>query len=194
MIATMDDVKLMLAIATDADDDFIDQLQVAADAFVEGFCGRTFTGGTFTEYHPGGGRMVFLANFPVATITSVKVDAEGAFGPETLRAADTYTVLADRGVIAARGNSFGGAGDGLAAVQVVYSTVADAVPPPVSRAYTELIGLWYRQAKTADHLGQLNLISQNEDGVETTYANGANGFRVPATVLQLLALYRVPPM
>lgn len=190
-IATTDAVKMALGIDIDADDEFIGELQTAADAFISGHCGRAFTGGTFTEYHPAGGRTLFLANYPVTAVTSVKVDAAGTFGADSLRTADTYAVLADRGVIAARGGAFGSAGDGPTAVQVVYTTATGAVPPPVSRAYAELIGVWYRQAKTADHLGQLNLVSRNESGVETAYSNG---FEVPPTVTQMLALYRTPAM
>ncbi|QEL14728.1 phage head-tail connector protein [Limnoglobus roseus] len=193
-IDTRSNVKMMLGITTDDDDDFLDRLMGAADAFIVSHCGRSFTGGAFTEYHPAGGRVLFLANFPISTVTGVKVDPSGAFGAETLLGADAYALLADRGVLTARGGAFGGSGDGPVAVQVVYETATDAVPLPVSRAYAELVGIWYRQAKTAAHLGQLNLISQEEGGMETTYASGANGFRVPATVLQLLELYRVPPM
>ena len=38
-------------------------LQGAADSFVETYCGRIFTGGDFTEDHPGGSRALFLKNF-----------------------------------------------------------------------------------------------------------------------------------
>lgn len=191
-IDTLSNVKLMLNIATSDDDALLARIQWAADAFIEGHCGRTFAGGTFTEYHASGGRALFLTNYPVAAVTSVKVDASGAFGADTLRGTDTYIVLADRGVIASRCGPFGRSGGIPNAVQVVYTTAEDAVPPPISRAYAELIGLWYRQAKTTDHLNQLNLIAQGEDSVETTYADGSRGFRVPEAVLQMLQLYRAP--
>ena len=35
---------------------------------------------------------MFLRNFPVASVTTLKVDATRAFGSDTVRSADTYVV------------------------------------------------------------------------------------------------------
>lgn len=185
---TIANVKDVLGIATGDDDDLIEQLQTMADTFVEQHCGRSFVGGTFTEYHAAGQRLLFLANYPVTEVTSVKVDPAGDFGAETLRDPDSYALFADRGVIQSRDGMFGSPAPN--AVQVVYETAEDAVPPAVARAYAELVGFWYRQVKTNVELGQLNVLSRDEGGIETRYAS--MNAKVPATILQALAMYRVP--
>ena len=158
---TMANVKGVLGIATNDDDDLIEQLQTMADTYVEHHCGRSFVGGTFTEYHAAGQRMLFLANYPVSAVTSVKVDPAGDFGAGTLRDPDSYALFADRGVIQSRDGTFGSPAPN--AVEVVYATAANAVPPPVARAYAELIGHWYRQVKTSVELGQLNVLSRDDN-------------------------------
>ena len=73
-IDTLANVKQALAVTGTADDALLGQLQAAADSFIETFCGRTFAGGTFTEYHPGGAKVLFLTSYPVASVTSVRVE------------------------------------------------------------------------------------------------------------------------
>lgn len=187
-IESTEHVKELLGISTNDDDELLEQLQTMADEFINSHCGRDFRGGTFTELHPAGVRMIFLTNYPVTAVTSVKVDPDGNFGSESLRDPQSYVLYPDRGVIAARRGSFGM--PAMNGVQVVYSTAENAVPPPVARAYAELIGFWYRQTKTAVQLGQINLLSRNDGGVESRYAV-PNG-KVPAGILQSLALYRMP--
>jgi uncharacterized phiE125 gp8 family phage protein len=200
-IDTLADVKLTLGITGSADDALLGELQLAADAFIDMHCGRVFTGGTFTEYHPGGSRLAFLQNYPVAAVTSVKVDPAGGFGPETVRDPATYTVLIDRGVVMSKDGSFVPARPGFRvaaddfprAVQVIYSTATGAVPAAVSRAYAELIGHWYRQTKTHAALNHQDLIQQTNGTTVTEYPWGlSGGFGVPKGVLQLLEVYRVP--
>ena len=70
---TLGNVKQALAVTGTTDDALLTQLQAAADAFIETHCGRTFTGGTFTEYHPGGSRQIFLQNYPVTAVTSPRL-------------------------------------------------------------------------------------------------------------------------
>src|SRR5262245_38083242 len=95
----LSDVKTHLGITTSADDALLTQLQASADDFVEQYCQRSFAGGSFTEDHAGGGSTLFLRNYPVTSITSVKVDTNRAFGPETVLDPTRYYVYADRGVI-----------------------------------------------------------------------------------------------
>jgi uncharacterized phiE125 gp8 family phage protein len=182
------DVKQALGVTGTDDDDLLEQLQEMADIYIERHCGRNFLGGSFTEYHAAGQRLLFLTNYPVAEVTSVKVDPDGDFGAETLRDPDSYSLHADRGVIQSQSGTFGSPAPN--AVQVVYETAEDAVPPPVARAYIDLIGHWYRQVKTNVELGQLNVLSRNESDIETRYA--AANATVPAAIVQTLALYRVP--
>jgi hypothetical protein len=198
---TLTNVKNALDITGTDDDELLGQLQQAADDFIDAYCGRDFTGGTFTEYHPGGGRVVFLRNYPVLAVLSLKVDPAGEFGPETLRQPASYVVHPDRGVIVSKEGSFVPARPGFRvaaddfpqAVQIIYSTATDAVPAAVSRAYVELIGHWYRQAKTHADLGHRNLLQQTDGTTVTQYPWGqSGGFRLPPGVRELLAPYRVP--
>jgi uncharacterized phiE125 gp8 family phage protein len=185
-LRTLEQVKTQLLISTTADDELLTQLQATAEAWIGTRTGRSFVGGTFTELHDGG-RFVFLANFPVTSVTSVKVDRAGVFDDASLIPASAYAVIADRGVLVSR--MLGGPG-WTNAVQVVYAT--NAVPDDVSRAYVELIAHWYRLAKTSEHLGGLNVLSKAEATGETRYLSpNAN---IPTSVLRLLEPYRVPRM
>lgn len=192
-IGTLDCVKLMLGVAGTADDDLLNALRDAADEYIPRFCGRGFCGGAFTEDHPGG-RTLFLRNFPVASVTSVKADPLRAFGPETAVDPSRYYVHADRGVIEGVGAALGP--DGVpGAVRVAYSVATGEVPAAVCRAYAELIGHWFRQAKTAAALGQKNITATVADSGATQAAypwGQSGGFKVPDGVLDLLRPYRVP--
>ena len=62
------------------------RLMDGADGFITQHTGRDFTGGTLTELHAAGRGVLFLRNFPVTSVTSVKVDPARQFGSETVRA------------------------------------------------------------------------------------------------------------
>lgn len=188
---TLANVKLSLGIAGSGDDGLLELLQDAADDFVARHCGRQFAGGTFTEFHAGG-RLVFLREFPVTAVTSVRVDGAREFGTETELDADRYVVHADRGVVESLGGPFAGSRS-PGTVRVVYTTATGQVPAAVQRAYAELIGHWYRQSKTHAALGHLDVLSTVEDPLQTNYPAGLSaGFPLPPGVLQVLGLYRDP--
>lgn len=198
MLDTIENVKLNLEIDSEGDDALLESLAAAADAFITDYCGRDFTGGSFSEDHPGGGRYIFLRNFPVDSLMEVNVDPNRTFTPATVLDAARYTLHADRGVLEALGGPFipgRGAGDAFPnAVRVSYSTPEDAVPKAIQRAFAELIGHWFRQAKTHAAAGQQNLLQRTEDPAVLEYPWGqSGGFRLPAGVQQILNLYRVPP-
>lgn len=194
---TLSNVKVSLAIAGTGDDALIAQLQAAADSFLETVCGRNFTGGTFAEDHPGGGHLLFLKNYPVTALGSLKVDATREFAADSLIPATRYVVHADRGVVELLDGTYVptlpgwkmGAGAFPGAVRVIYTTATGAVPAAVLQAYADLVGHWYRQAKTHAATGQLNL-GQSGD---TIYPWGqSSGFKIPEGVLALLRPFRLP--
>ena len=196
-IALLSDVKIALAVSGSGDDALLAELQTAADSFVETFCGRSFSGGTFIEDHPGGGRLLFLANFPVAGVSSLKVDATRVFASDSLIPASAYVVHANRGVIELLDGTFVptlpgwnvGADAFPGAVRVVYTTATGAVPAAIARAYADLIGHWYRQAKTHAATGQLNV----GESAGVTYPWGqSTGMRIPESALALLRPFRNP--
>ncbi|MBY0514116.1 MAG: hypothetical protein K2P78_09425 [Gemmataceae bacterium] len=191
-IDTLASVKAALLVATTDDDTVLTRLADAAESFIAQHTGRAFAGGTFTETHPAGGRLLFLANFPVATVTDVRVDATRTFGGGTVRDATTYVLHAARGVIESLTGPFL-PGGGPEAVQVTYTTATGAVPAAVKEALTQLVGHWYREAKTHADTAFRNLTELTSGTDTKTYPWGeAAGFRVPPVVLQLLAQFRVP--
>ena len=163
-----------------ADAALIAELTAAATAFVAGFCGRDFAGGAFTETHPAAARRVFLRNYPVVAVTAVTA------GGQTLDPAD-YLVHADRGVVAIP--------DGPPGVIVVtYTTATDAVPPAAKVAAQELVAHWFRQVKTGQATGQLNVLAvTGSGGAGTQYPwSQSAGARLPPAVAQLLQALRSP--
>jgi uncharacterized phiE125 gp8 family phage protein len=191
---TLANIKLGIKLSGSTDDDLLTRLMSAAESFVEQHTRRAFAGGSFTELHPAGSDKLFLANGPVATVTSLKVDPDRAFGADTARAADTYVVLADRGVIVSRTGRFLPEPDVWpGAVQIAYTTATSAVPAAVKEAFGQLVGHWYRQVKTHADLGY-EMLTENTSGTDTkTYSwSLTGGLKVPPTVLQLLEPFRVP--
>jgi uncharacterized phiE125 gp8 family phage protein len=192
---TLSNVKTELMITTAADDATLNLLLGAAESFVEQYTRRSFAGGTFTETHPAGGKFLFLANYPVAAVTTLRVDPNRAFGPETARAAAEYVVLADRGVVASRTGPFLAPQlDGWpGAVQITYTTPTSQVPAAVKEAYTQLVGHWYRQVKTNADLG-FKMLTEDTNGTTTKTFSWSltSGLTIPSGVLQLLEPFRVP--
>jgi len=198
MLDTLTNVKAAMLVSGTGDDTLLNRLMDGADAYITGITGRDFAGGTFTETHPAGRSVLFLRNYPVTSVTSVKVDASRQFGSDTVRASDTYVLHADRGLIESLTGSFltprsGIRDDWPAAVQVVYATATSAVPNPVKEAFSQLVGHWYRQAKTfANQEYQMLLERTSGTDVKVWSWSLASGLKIPPGVLQLLAPYRVP--
>lgn len=199
MIDTLANVKTALAVSGTDDDALLTRLLDTAESYIAAHTGRRFDGGTFTETHPGSTPVLFLQNYPVTAVGSVRVDAHRQFGLETVLDPSGYVLHADRGVVAATGGPFlrprGGrwATDWPGTVQVTYSTATGAVPGAVREAFAQLIGQWYRLAKTnADLAGVLLTEKTDATGTKTYPWALAGGLRVPAAVLQILAPFRVP--
>lgn len=195
---TLANVKTALLISGTTDDAVLTRLLDVADGFVAAHTGRDFAGGTFTETHPAGGSLVFLRNYPVTSVTSLKVDSARQFGAETVWASDRYVVHSDRGVIESVCGPFlwprgGRRDDWPAAVQVVYATATGAVPAAVKEAFCQLVGHWYRLAKTAaDQDYQMLLTRVDGSGEKDWPWSLAAGEPLPPAVRELLAPYRVP--
>ncbi|CAN5539206.1 hypothetical protein BH11PLA2_BH11PLA2_16590 [soil metagenome] len=194
---TLANVKLQLNVSKTEDDALLAALQAAADDYVNSYCGRSFTGGTFTEDHPGASRLLFLAQFPLASVTSLSVDSRRQFAGSTVWSNDRYVVYEGRGVIESlEGPFLPGSAERKKAdanpktVRVIYTTAEDAVPDALKRAYAELIGHWYRQTLTWTATEQQNLIVKADT---TQYPwQQSNGFKLPPGVKMILDLYRVP--
>lgn len=198
-LETLANVKASLLISGGDDDPLLTRLLDAAEDFIVAHTGRDFAGGTFTETHAAGRSLVVLRNFPVVTVVSLKVDATRQFGPETVRPVETFLVHAARGVIESPAGPFlpprpGRRDDWPGAVQVVYTTPEGAVPPAIRQACVELVGHWYRIAKTAEGQDQQMLVLRADaDGSQRQWSWGlTRGLPLPLGVLELLAPYRGP--
>ena len=198
MIDTLANVKTALLISDSTDDTLLNQLMTGADAYIASITGRDFAGGTYTELFAAGQSTLFLANYPVTSVTSVKVDASRQFGSDTVLDASAYVLHADRGLIESLTGPFlpprGGVRDDWpAAVQVVYATATSAVPAQVSEAFSQIVGHWYRQAKTFADQDYLMLLQQTSGTDTKQWSWGlTTGLTLPAGVMELLAPYRVP--
>jgi hypothetical protein len=187
---TLSNVKSRQGIATSADDALLDLLRDSADAFIAEFCGRDFEAGTFTEYHQGEVNVVPLRNYPVSSVTSVNADRLGVFGSTTLVPATDYIVDSTRGLIYKRRGLFIIGGMAPRAVQVVYVTSA-AVPNDVKEAYAELVGHWYRHAKTQIAAQHQNITVQKIGATTAIFAKDQiAGLSLPPDVTRLLTPYR----
>jgi hypothetical protein len=202
-IDTLSNVKARLGITSSSDDTLLGLLQDSADAFISNSCQRDFTGGTFTEYHPGNSEFVIVKNYPITTVTSVKVDASHGFSAETLMSSDQYVVHSDRGVIQSLFGPFlpkriqGLVNSniqiwtrGPRTVQVVY-TSSTTVPKDIQEAYARLIGAWYRTVKTEVAANFQEVRQQKFGDTFVIYGTPGNG-AIPIEVERLLAAYRVP--
>ena len=200
---TLANVKTRLGISGSGDDTLLGLLQNSADKFIENWCDRNFEGGTFTEYHPGGSEFVHLRNFPVTSVTSVKLDPNYVFGSDTLVSSSSYVTHTDWGVIQSLAGPFlPRSREGLVnseiriwtrgprVVQVVYATATSAVPNDVKEAYARLIGSWYRRVKTESSVSFIDLRAQDFGDMSVSYAGTPEG--LPDDVLHLLAPYRAP--
>ena len=197
---TLANAKSVLLVGGSGDDTMLAQLLDAADSFIEKYTGRSFAGGTFTETHPAGGPMLFLRNFPVASVTSLKVDADRAFGSGTERDTATYAIHADRGVVESRTGPFltpyrKGWADWPESVKVVYTTATGSVPAAVKQAFSDLVGHWYRLAKTSLDANFLMLTESINGTTSKGYSwSLTRGLAIPPGVLKLLEPYRIPAM
>jgi len=201
LIDSPDTLKLHLGVTGTTDDDLLDDLLAQASSLIEELCGRSFEGGSFTEDHPGGGRIAFLKNYPVTAVTEVKVDSTRQFGSTTVLNENEYYVHLETGLVESLGRPFVSPRPGWAVkpyefpgtVRVTYSAPTSSVPPAVQRATVELVGHWYRQTKTHVATDQQNLLQTTDGTTVTQYPWGqSGGFRLPTSVLQLLQPYRVP--
>lgn len=198
MLTTLADIKTALMVSGTTDDALLDRLLAGADAYIAAHTGREFAGGTFTELHPGARDVLFLANFPVTGVTSLRADPARAFGAETERPADSFVLHAARGVIESLTGPFvtpRAFGDEVpSAVRVVYATAA-SVPPAVKEACAQLVAHWYRQAKTFTEQQYQMLLERVSGTDQKAWPWGlVNGLRLPPAVPQLLAPFRVPPL
>ena len=92
-LTTTAKVKSYLGVTSTTYDTLLADLITSISAQVETFCGRQFSRGTFTEYYDTNGETkIFLPNYPVVSVTSVKYQ-NGAWGNITWTTLPTSSYL-----------------------------------------------------------------------------------------------------
>ena len=200
-MTTFEDLKMQLPGVGSGDDGLLAELQSAADHFIETYCDRAFTGGSFVETHPAGAKAIFVKNFPILNVTSVRIDRDRTFDPDTEIPANLYVVNRARGVVTCLSGPFLVSRAGRATrpddfpdmLEIRYTTPADDIPLSVKRAGVELVSHWYRAAKTSAGANYRNLLAARDGELEAAYPwRQSGGFQIPDSVLDLLQSYRVP--
>ncbi len=101
-LTTKEKVKAYLGLSGSTHDNLIDELIKNASASIERFCNRSFEEDEYTEYFDttAGHHKLFLRNYPVASLTSVKYRSGtwGAITWESLNVNDY--ILNDNGKVA----------------------------------------------------------------------------------------------
>ncbi|MCS7270167.1 MAG: phage head-tail connector protein [Gemmataceae bacterium] len=201
MFETLATVKQVLGITGTESDVLLERLMAGAGEWITEYTGRNWHGGTFTEVHSAGQALLFLRNFPVESLISLKVDAQRQFGPYTERPVTSFVLHRERGVVESVDGPFlppgeGAGGDWPGAVQVVYTTPEGTMPVAVREAFVQLVGYWYRLARTAQAQSHELLLSQQSGTELKTWSwTSATGLpRVPAGIRQLLQPFRCPPV
>ena len=126
------------------------------------------------------------------------LNPDRVFGSDTERDASTYVIHAERGVIESLNGPFlqpyrKGSNDWPESVKVVYTTATGSVPVAVKQANSDLVGHWYRLAKTNSDANFLMLTELTSSGDTKGYSwSLTRGLTIPPGVLELLASFRVP--
>lgn len=120
---------------------FAEELINQASALAEGIADRNLVAREVTEIHDGpGGNALLLKQWPIVSVSSVHIDGERAWGPETEISA--YYYEGGSGVL----YYDGGFGKQRQSVRVVYTGGLSEVPSDLKEAAVELVSwLWTRQ-------------------------------------------------
>ena len=175
-LTTLANVKEWLGIppATTTNDALLTRMIGAASDYIQTWLNRTFAIGPYSEVRDGsGGDRFMFGNYPVSTVSSVKVDwlsvpaSPGNGMPGYVFDGTTLTLLGGYRFSRAKSN-----------VQVDYTAGFATTPKEVEQACIELVGLRYREM---DRIGMVSKTLAGEtitftqkdfsDSIETTLTN-----------------------
>ena len=139
-LTTLANVKTWLGITSSDDDALLTSLIGSASAFIEEWCGCSFSVVSESIKRDGhGGHRAVLPNYPVVAVASVSVDGVAITAAASFTAAgyrvDDMSVILN----CYRFNR------GLANVQITYSHGYASVPADVAQACIEMVALRYRE-------------------------------------------------
>jgi hypothetical protein len=175
-LATVDDLKKLLAVQHSDDDEMLSRIVDSASEFFESQCGRTILAADYTDIQDGhGGNAIAPVEYPVISVTSLTVNGEVV--PEsTAYGVEGWFLRGD--VVRLRGSTYRFCeGDGN--IELVYRAGFETVPPDVVQAVLELGALMYREK---DRVGQQS--RNGPDGSTVFY------YAPPARVVSTIEAYR----
>lgn len=201
-LETLANVKSRLSISTSADDTLLSLLLDSADRWVAEYCQRDFAGGSFTEFFTGRDAVFVLANRPIAAVVAVRFDPLSVFGVETTVPPSCYVTDLKRGLIRLRNGPILHRmmlplpgqppwEQGPLAVRIEYTTATSAVPNDVKQAYAELVGHWYRHAKTQAASAHQNITQQTLGSATVIFSRDQiAGLPLPPDLRDIFDRYR----
>ena len=143
-LTTIADVKVLTGVAT-ADDAVTQTLITKASVFANNYTGRILAQQTFTEIYDGDGSdILFLDNYPIASVTTVHQDSDRAFGSDTLVAATDYLTYADNRKLVSIGTTWF---KDVQTIKVVYVAgyAIGSIPEDLVNAVTMLVDFWGKE-------------------------------------------------
>lgn len=208
-------VKLLLGISGEDQDDLLDYLIAEADVIISNYLDRRIEQATYTEFYSGNGKQsLFLNNYPVTSITSVHLDNGGYFGDgsdafaastlltegtdyvlnkddasetEVSRSGELFRIggVWDRPLVRKRGQLCSAPGSGKGNIKVVYVGGYETVPKDLEHCANRLVVSLYN-SKTAS--GPLS--SESIEDYSYTLASGEDAARSLDSSHSVLSRYR----
>lgn len=122
-----------------------------------------------TEFQDGRKQSVIaLRQYPVASITSLHIDADSSFPASTLIPATDYEIADDLNGIVLKDGLFSG---GERGVKIVYAAGFDPIPSDLEHACLWLV-FWYAKIRDAQDIGRP---SKSKEGETISYAQSMPG-------------------
>ncbi len=143
-LTTVTAVKVLTGAAT-ADDAITQTLITKASVYANNYTGRILAQQTFTEIYDGDGTdILFLENYPIASVTTVHQDSERAFGSTTLVASTDYLTYADNRKLVSTGTTWFA---DIQTIKVVYVAgfAIGSIPEDLVNAVTMLVDFWFKE-------------------------------------------------
>ena len=141
-LATVEQVKGYLGIASVADDALLGRLITAASHYIQSWLNREFGQSTYTDRVSGtGGHTLLFRNYPVTAVSAVVLNDQ-AITESTSAYAAGY--VWDETTISLRGHIFPW---GRLNISITYTAgfAPDAIPPEITQACIELVSMRYRE-------------------------------------------------
>lgn len=172
-LATLPRVKEWLSITTTANDALLSRLVSAASDYIETYLSRNITRTSYQSYRDGhGGRRLMFRNYPVVSLTVVKVG--GVLVPPSVGGSPGF-VHTDTSVTLVGGYVFD---LGASNVYLEYVAGYDPIPNEIEQACIDLVALRYRER---DRIG---LTSKSLAGESVTFNTREFSDAVGSTLVQ----------